>query len=75
MTGANEAAYPLLDNSGSGLCMREGGMTKREVMAIAAMQGLLATCENGNHDPKNVAHWAVRNADELIAALNKEPEQ
>ena len=47
-----------------------GGMTKREVAAIAAMQGILVI-EREHFRPSAVAHDAVAYADALIAALGE----
>jgi len=46
------------------------GLTKREYFAAMAMQGLFA---NPNYTNNLFAVDAVRNADDLIVALNKEP--
>ena len=48
---------------------------RRFQAACAAMQGLLA-CEDFNGSPEDVAEWAVRNADALLARLAEtEPKQ
>lgn len=46
-------------------------MTIREKFAAMAMQGFLAS--QPPSESKDVAHWAVRYADALIAELSKEP--
>jgi hypothetical protein len=49
-----------------------GGLTKRELIAAMAMQGLLATPGEYEH-AKTIAQWAVDQADALIARLNPDP--
>lgn len=65
--------------SGTGL-----GLTKREIFAMAAMQGLLAQLNESDSWPINdkcgnpylaIGLSAVTHADALIAALNAEPEE
>lgn len=52
-----------------------GGLTKREMFAMAAMQGL-TSIDNFSNDSEtisNMAKWSVKCADALLAALdNKE---
>ncbi|WP_428139987.1 hypothetical protein [Bradyrhizobium sp.] len=48
-------------------------LTKREVFAAMAMQGILAHVEFGGANDDQVARWSVRQADYLIAALNAAP--
>ena len=47
------------------------GLTKREMMAMAAMQGLVANSNGGYSDYKYMAEDAVRIADTLIAELER----
>lgn len=49
------------------------GLTKRELFAAMAMQGLLATLVPGQNDPTDevLASWSVHQADALLAELNK----
>lgn len=48
------------------------GLTKREMFAMAAMQGLLATLtEEYDLSPRELAEDAVLNADALLAELEK----
>jgi hypothetical protein len=49
-----------------------GGLTKRELIAAMAMQGLLATPGEYEH-AKTIAQWAVDQADALIERLNADP--
>jgi hypothetical protein len=50
----------------------EFGLTKRELIAAMAMQGMLATPGEYEH-PKTIAQWAVDQADALIERLNADP--
>jgi hypothetical protein len=50
----------------------EFGLTKRELIAAMAMQGLLATPGEYEH-AKTIAQWAVDQADALIERLNADP--
>jgi len=74
----DQCAFPVLDDSGSGLHCREFGLTKRELFAAIAMQGLLSGAYsaiaglskiNGMAAVKVAAQTAVEHADELLAAL------
>jgi hypothetical protein len=49
------------------------GLSKREYVAIKAMQGYIASFAGSSHDPKpeNVAKKAVEYADALLAELDK----
>jgi hypothetical protein len=64
----NDAAYPLEIATGQ----YNSGLTKREIFAAMAMQGLLAKPEEGRQFPIhiNVAE-AIEYADELIRQLSK----
>ena len=64
MNNADKAAYPL-DESFNSLG-HNVGLTKREVFALAAMQGLLVS---GTMDSVTAAFNAVDCADELLKAL------
>lgn len=48
-----------------------GGLTKRELFAAMAMQGLLASEVTATHE--EFAASAVEQADALLAALEKQP--
>lgn len=51
------------------------GVTIREYFAVMAMQGILANSEFlANYQNIDIHAAAVKNADALIAELNKEPE-
>ena len=64
MNNANDPAYP---------CLREDipfwGLTKREYFAGLAMQELLN--ENAHERYDEIAKWAVKHADALLAKLKK----
>ena len=47
------------------------GLTKREMMAMAAMQGLVANSSGGYSDYKYMAQDAVTAADTLLAELER----
>jgi hypothetical protein len=67
---SNEPAYPLAWTDIHGDDQREHGLTKRELLAAMAMQGIAAS---GNEDtPEQRAMWAVRDADALLAELAKD---
>ena len=59
------------------------GLSKRELFAAMAMQGLLAANARGindpdytmNFDPERLSQWAVQHADALIAALDRSASQ
>ena len=50
------------------------GLTKREMMAMAAMQGLLTNSSGGYSDYKYMAQDAVTAADALLAELERKNE-
>jgi hypothetical protein len=63
----NDAIYPMA-TEGDGF---NDGLTKRELIAAMAMQGLLAG--HPIYDPSGVARTAVAYADALIERLNADP--
>jgi hypothetical protein len=80
MENKNLPAFPTLtwDQLESGQIVQETeseGLSKREVFAMAAMQGLLAgrwSCpDNVDCSPETIAPLAVKHADALIAELSK----
>lgn len=74
MSNANDLAFPQPYQSEPGGILFydvNQGLSKREYFAGLAMQGLLAN--SGNETYATMAAWAVRHADALIEALNKEP--
>jgi hypothetical protein len=64
----NDAIYPMA-TEGDGF---SDGLTKRELIAAMAMQGLLATPGEYEH-AKTIAQWAVDQADALIERLSADP--
>lgn len=48
-------------------------LTKREAMALAAMQGLLANPNNDERPHWDIAERALHAADALLTELNPEP--
>ena len=69
----NAPAYPCGQDVTMGLWKPETGLTKREMFALSAMQGLMANASPkfGGSASDSVAHTAVRYADELLKALEK----
>jgi len=75
MTHPNEAAFAqagFADPNGN-ISYPEPGLTKRELFAAMAMQGLGGNSALNQASAQNIACWAVECADALIAELNKEP--
>lgn len=79
----NEPAFPTLDrsfidahadgkNDHAVVHHTVGGLTKREHLIAMAMQSLISVWQDSLHAEK-VARDAVRFADTLIAAMNKNP--
>ena len=68
--GANDAAYPsyFLPEQYN----PEFGITKRELIAAMAMQGMLSN-PNVRLKPNTLSKWAVNHADALVARLNANP--
>ena len=82
-----KSAYPVLDRrwemgTNQGLELKEFGLTKREMFAITAMQGILANEElrmkmikdqqaDGTTPDNFIAVYAVKQADELLKILDK----
>ena len=73
MKNADMPAMPI-ELSGFGLYAPEAhyGLTKREMFAMAAMQGILASLtDDADISPEGLARSAVRNADALLAELER----
>jgi hypothetical protein len=68
--GANDAAYPSYFFPEQ--YNPEFGLTKRELIAAMAMQGMLSN-PNVRLKPNTISKWAVNHADALIARLNADP--
>lgn len=73
MTRSNDQAMPYVVNDSSEGGYVEQGLTKREYIAIMAMQGLISSGWNGNlnKEHSHIAKKSVELADVLIAELNK----
>jgi hypothetical protein len=67
----NDKAYPFAYEYVQGMVYSDG-LTKRELIAAMAMQGLLATPGEYEH-PKTIADWAVDHTDALIERLSADP--
>jgi hypothetical protein len=70
---AHKPAYPTLDKLitvgiDQGLELKDSGLTKREMFAMTAMQGIIA---NNGGGPDDVASRAVAMADALLSELNE----
>ena len=66
----NDAIYPMA-TEGDGF---NDGLTKRELIAAMAMQGMLANPSLVNGSTTSlIADWAVDHADALIERLNADP--
>ena len=65
----NAPAYPCGQDVTMGLWKPETGLTKREMFAAMAMQGILSSGSDAAGG--TVARWAVEYADELLAELEK----
>lgn len=78
MKNADNLAFPI-ELSGFGQIAPEihGGMTKREMLAMHAMQGLLSSDDSSiafyksDSDAKHIAQSAVAYADALLEELSK----
>jgi hypothetical protein len=67
----NDKAYPFAYEYVQGMVYSDG-LTKRELIAAMAMQGLLAD-PNVRLKPDTMSKWAVDQADALIERLNADP--
>lgn len=65
----NKPAFVALEVEGAGL-----GLTKRELFAAMALQGLLAHHGNDEYDYRALARCAVWRANALLSELAKEGE-
>lgn len=69
MSDDTASAFPVLDHNGNDLIMREPGLTKRELFAAMAMQGML-TCDDDVLSER-LAKDAILHADALLRELAK----
>lgn len=66
MTDGNGAAFPVPP----GVCgTNHFGLSKRELLAAMAMQGMLADSQHWDLPPEQIALCAADQADKLLAAL------
>ncbi len=65
MTEVNQTAFPV-----EHAAPFHTGLTKRELFAAMAMQGMVANCYK-EHSDQDIAQSSVLLADSLIEALNK----
>lgn len=72
--GAGSAHPQLIQDFNMGVAhpATEGGLTKREAFAMAALQGALANSAAGGFVTDKIAGIAVQAADRLLAELAKE---
>jgi hypothetical protein len=66
---AFKCAYPIGTDITQGQFPPEGGLTKREMFAAMAMQGILSS--GSDAAAGNVARWAAEYADDLLQELEK----
>lgn len=71
ITRPESAAFPYLDGEGGQLEIAEVGLTKRELFAAMALQGMLANPATDGSFNSSVADDAVAFADHLIKELNQ----
>ena len=73
MLNTNEPAYPRQDErcptTGHGIRKGSSGLTKRELAAFMAMQGIITSDPGGKFE--NAALWAVKHADALLSELER----
>jgi len=72
-TEPNDNAYPIVETKGTESL--ELGLTKRELFAAMAMQGLLPLMFGSTYAPSGVVKDAVKFADDLINELNKKEDE
>lgn len=65
-------AFPIVETSSSGSC--SPGMTLRDYLAAAAMQGMLAASWGNPMDCQRLAHDSYRVADAMLAARERKEE-
>jgi hypothetical protein len=81
MTNANEPAYPRQDErcptTGHGIREGSPGLTKRELAAFMAMQGIFASGPSASSEADvpqllaNIATFSVQAADALLSELER----
>ena len=66
---ANRSTYPIGADVTQCMFPTEIGLTKREMFAVMAMQGILSS--GSDAAAGNVTRWAVEYADELLKAFKE----
>lgn len=75
MSNADKPAYPVhgeLEGDDPRNQILSGGLTKREIFAMAAMQGMLSACQGfdgSQMGQENLAKCAVKMADNILKQL------
>lgn len=72
MDNGNEPAYPMTEDSPRTGPRTWYGLTKRELFAAMAMQGVVSADDENNIVAERAAKWSVELADALLAELAKE---
>lgn len=74
MENGQQPAFPSYNHARN--LIENEGLSKRELIAAMAMQGLLASGEHNNPDMKNInekraiSEYSTQMADELLKSLN-----
>ncbi len=71
MTNYNDSAFPQPEYYNEQVVGHLPGLSKREIFAALAMQGLCANSAFEGLNDGDIANIAVNQADELIKRLNK----
>ena len=72
MTHGNDWAYPVVEQAvNPEVWNTYPGLTKRELFAAMAMQGLCASLNEGSWSYEQLSEYSVKHADALIKELNK----
>ena len=66
----SQPAFPTMDAGPNGPQLREWGLTRRELFAAMAMQGMVDRLMDDGHGSQYIAELAVERADALLAALD-----
>lgn len=73
MSKADEPAFPTAGIQNNEESLPVGGLTKREYFAAMAMHGIIQNPGSGSVSISGIARDALRQADALLAELEKEP--
>lgn len=73
MKNADMPAMPMvaLNSKDEPIEVSTFGMTKREMMAMAAMQGLLSRHGDDDYSSEQIARYSVCHADALLSELER----